>query len=120
MLKFHPPPPPAVNEFDESSFHFVAYDKQPEIIGGIKALQKRLLYPELAQKAGIEGSVTIGVLIDAHGSPVKYQVLKPFGVDVGFETAAIEAMEKVKWKPAFQRDRAVKAWVAFPVHFKLK
>lgn len=114
-----PPPPPQKEDFDESSFSFVAYDEPPELIGGVNALQRLLVYPELALKAGIEGSVTIGVLIDKAGRPVNFQVLKAFGVEVGFEAAAIEAMKKGKWKPAFQRDLPVKAWVAIPVHFKL-
>ena len=29
-------------------------------------------------------------------------------------------IEKVKWKPALQRDKPVKVWVSIPVIFKLK
>ncbi len=114
-----PPPPPEQNLADES-YTFIPYDEPPQMIGGMAALLKKLEYPELARKAGIEGMVIIGVLVDEKGNSVKTQVLKSDGSKLGFEEAAQKALMQMKWKPAFQRDKPVKVWISIPVRFRLK
>ncbi|MEE9161633.1 MAG: hypothetical protein V3U35_01560, partial [Candidatus Neomarinimicrobiota bacterium] len=58
-----PPPPP-----DEGpTIRFIPYDEPPEPIGGYKAIQKNVRYPEIAQEAGIEGSVIVQAFVDKHG-----------------------------------------------------
>lgn len=114
------PPPPAPPEVeDESSQIFVAYDKAPEPIGGFAAIHKNLKYPEIARKAGVEGRVFVKVAIDEKGNVFRAEIIKSLGNN-GCDEAAIEAIKKVKWKPAMQRDRAVKVWISIPVIFKLK
>lgn len=114
-----PPPPPPPEEEDESAQIFVAYDKAPEPIGGFGAIQRNLKYPEIARKAGVEGRVFVKVAIDENGNVFKWEVIKSLGNN-GCDEAAIEAIRKVKWKPAMQRDRPVKVWISIPVIFKLK
>ncbi len=113
------PPPPPPPETDESSSIFVAYDEAPEPIGGFAAIQRNLDYPEIARKAGIEGRVIVNVLVDVNGQVVETKILKSLGHS-GCDESAIKAIRAVKWKPARQRDRAVKVWVGIPVIFKLK
>jgi protein TonB len=113
-----PAPPPPAEESDEASI-FVAYDEPPEPIGGFAAIQKNLVYPEIARKAGVEGRVFIKVLIDQQGRVVDTQVVKSLGNN-GCDEAAISAIKSVRWKPAKQRDKPVKVWVSIPVVFMLK
>ncbi len=120
LSEIPPPPGPPPEEWSEEVPMFVPYDEPPQIIGGMAALRKVLVYPEIAKKAGIEGMVVIAVLVDEQGRPLKTKVMKAHGGKVGFEEAAIDALMKVKWKPAMQRDLPVKVWVSIPVHFKLK
>ena len=115
-----PPPPPPMPKASEDVPMFVPYDEPPEIIGGMAALRAVLKYPELAKKAGIEGRVVIAVLVDEQGRSLKTKVMKGQGSNVGFEQAASTALMKMKWKPAFQRDKPVKVWISLPVEFKLK
>jgi len=61
----------------------------------------------------------VGVLIDKSGNPVKTQILKSSGSDLGFEAAASKAVMAVKWRPAKQRDIPVKVWISIPVRFSL-
>ncbi len=119
LAEIPPPPPPPEEGLDENSYHFVPYDQPPVMIGGMEALLKLLEYPELARKAGIEGTVVIGVLVDEKGNSVKTQVLKADGSKLGFEEAAAKALMQIKWKPAMQRDKPVKVWISIPVRFSL-
>ncbi len=116
-----PPPPPESQSGDiESGYVFVPYDEAPQLIGGMASIRRYLVYPELARKAGIEGVVMIGVLIDESGKPIKTQILKASGAHIGFEEAAATAVMHTRWKPAKQRDRPVKVWVSIPIRFKLR
>ncbi len=111
------PPPP--EEEDDDMFVFVPYDEAPEPIGGFAAIQKKLVYPEIARKAGVEGRVTVQAQIDVTGQVVRTKVVQSLGPN-GCDEAAIAAIKAVKWKPAKQRDRPVKVWIAVPVDFRLR
>lgn len=113
-----PPPPPPPDE-DSDVIVFVPYDEPPVPIGGFPAIQKKLVYPEIARKAGVEGRVTIYAQVDENGNVVKTKVVQSLGPN-GCDEAAIKAIMSVKWKPAKQRDRSVKVWIAVPVDFRLK
>lgn len=120
-----PPPPPPPKSGDVSSV-FVAYDKPPEPIGGMSAIQKKLVYPEKSRKEGREGIVDVKILIDEKGNVVeaenagtrKYEAEK--GPDQAMIDAAVKAVKETKWKPAEQRGRAVQVWIAVPIAFNLK
>jgi len=111
------PPPPAPPAEDD--LIFVAYDKAPEIIGGIAALQRHLKYPRLAARADLEGKVFVKVLVGVDGRTEKTEILKAKPQNAGFEESAMEALKKVKWRPALQRDKKVRVWISFPVMFKI-
>jgi protein TonB len=114
-----PPPPPSAEESDESAIIFVPYDEPPEPIGGFGAIQSKLVYPEIARKAGIEGTVTVQAQISETGEVINTRILVPLG-NSGCNEAAVAAIRAVKWKPAKQRDKPVTVWVSIPVRFKLK
>jgi len=118
LTELPPPPPPPPTDEDAATI-FVPYDDPPQPIGGFAAIQRNLQYPEIARKAGVEGRVMVHVQIDEKGNVVNTKILQSLGNN-GCDEAAIEAIKKVRWKPAMQRDRPVKVWVAIPVVFKLK
>jgi len=60
-----PPPPPPPE--DDGDMIFVAFDEPPTPKGGFRSIQKALKYPEIARKAGIEGRVTVHVLVSEKG-----------------------------------------------------
>ena len=119
LSELPPPPEKPPEEEEEVTPIFVAYDSPPEPIGGFEAIQRNLVYPEIARKAGVEGRVIVHVLVDERGNVVATKILKSLGNN-GCDEAAVRAIKSVKWKPAMQRDRPVKVWVAIPVIFKLK
>jgi len=113
------PPPPERDSQIEDGYVFVPYDEPPQPIGGLGIIHKHIKYPEIARKAGIEATVLIGVLVSETGQSLKTQIIKSSGTELGFEQAAHDAVMKVKWKPAKQRDLPVKVWISFPIRFKL-
>ncbi len=103
------------NQFVE---YFVAVEQMPSPIGGIKAIQENIVYPESAKKDGVEGRVFVKAYIDTTGSVVKTELLK--GIGSGCDEAAIEAVKKVKFKPGMQRGKPVNVQVTVPILFKLQ
>ncbi len=117
-----PPPPPPVEEEEEKEPEpadeiFVVVEQMPQMIGGWEALLADLVYPKLAQQAGLEGMVVVKVLIDETGKPSNAQVVK--SVHEVLDKAAIEAVLKQRFEPGRQRNRAVRVEMAIPVRFQL-
>lgn len=92
---------------------FVPYEEPP-----VRVSQPVPVYPEMARKAGIEGTLILHVLIDKDGNVRNIRVIK--GLGAGLDEAAIEAMKKSKWTPAIQNHKPVAVWMSVPVRFKLR
>ena len=103
-----PPPPPS-----GPKVVFIPYDDPPVAMTPIKPV-----YPEIAQEAGIEGTVYIQFFIDAKGNVTEAWVQKGIP-NTGLNEAALSAVKKSKWKPAQQRDKKVGVWQTVPVKFEL-
>ena len=90
----------------------------PEPIGGLKAIQQKLVYPEHAKLYGLEGDVLIAAAIDSHGKVLKVKVAK--GIGLGCDEAAIEAVRSTRFIPGQVNGKTVKSNVSFKVKFRLK
>ncbi len=113
-----PPPPPEVKKVEEEPTYFVAVEEMPEPIGGIAAIQNKIVYPEIAKRAGVEGKVYVKAYVDEQGNVTKTEVVK--GLGAGLDEAAVSAVQKTKFKPGKQRGKAVKVQVMIPIQFKLQ
>ena len=109
-----PPPPPE----DGPTVRFIPYDEAPEPVGGYAAIQRNVRYPEIAQEAGIEGMVIVQAFIDNKGRVTNTLILRGIP-NTGLDEAAMEAINRTRFKPAKQRDRPVGVWISIPVNFKL-
>ena len=87
-------------------------------LGGLGALQSKINYPEIAKKAGVEGTVFLQFVVDENGNVVDPQVVK--GIGAGCDEEALRAVRQVKFKPGMQRGRPVKVRFQLPVRFRLK
>ena len=103
------PPPP-----EGPRVKFIPYDDPPI---PLKPIRPR--YPEIAQEAGIEGTVVVQVFVDEKGRVKDTVILKGIP-NTGLDEAATEAIRKVRFRPAKQRERAVGVWISIPVNFRLK
>jgi len=104
-----PPPPP-----EGPRVKFIPYDDPPVPLRPIKPK-----YPEIAQEAGIEGTVVVQVFVDENGRVKETVILKGIP-NTGLDEAATQAIRLVRFKPAKQRERAVGVWISIPVNFRLK
>ena len=94
---------------------FVPFEVAPVQVNSVEPK-----YPDLARRAGIEGSVWIKALVDKEGKVRDAIIAKPSGANAGFEEAAIEAAKATVWKPAIANGQPIAVWVTYKVEFKLK
>ena len=93
---------------------FIPYDDPPVAMSPI-----RPIYPEIAQKVGIEGVVVVQAYIDERGRVKETLILK--GVpNTGLDEAAMASIRKTRFKPAKQKGKDVSVWISIPVYFGLK
>jgi len=96
----------------------VAYDVAPALVGGFQALHKNLKYPEIAKKAGIEGTVIVKAVVDAQGKVIQTEIIKSLSKEC--DEAAGEAVKKTPWEPAQKDGKPVKVAISIPIQFSLK
>ena len=114
-----PPTPPVVpveETIPEEVFTIV--EQQPVLIGGLAALQLAVEYPEMAQRAEIEGRVIVQFVVDERGAVTEPVVVRsPRDLLSG---AALDAVRRIAFEPGQQRGRPVKVRMTVPVTFRLR
>jgi periplasmic protein TonB len=116
-LDLPPPPPPSDTVEEEEPEIFVVVERMPELIGGLAELQRRIVYPEIARLAGIEGRVMVQFVIDEQGRVHNPVVVR--GIGGGCDEAAIEAVKDARFTPGMQRGQPVKVRYTLPITFRL-
>ncbi|MEX0843686.1 MAG: energy transducer TonB [Balneolaceae bacterium] len=113
-----PPPPPPSDDNEQEEEIFVVVEQMPELKGGLASIQKRIKYPEMALKAGIEGRVVVQFVIDEEGNVTNPIIVR--GIGGGCDEEALKAVKEAKFVPGRQRGKAVKVRYSLPVSFKLE
>jgi TonB family protein len=101
---------------EEEGEVFMVVDKQPELVGGMEALQQSVEYPGFAKQAGIEGRVIVQFIVDEEGNVQDPKITR--GVHKLLNEEAIRAVKEQKFKPGKKRGRAVKVQMSLPVDFR--
>ena len=91
---------------------FVPFEKHPQIVKQV--IPK---YPEIAQRAGVQGTVWVKIWVDKEGKARKAVVLKS-DADALNQAAVDAAMQHV-FTPAMQHNGPVSVWVSMPFKFRL-
>jgi len=112
------PPPPLEEEEEAEPVFFVAVEEMPTPIGGIMGIQKKIVYPEIAKRAGVQGRVFVKAYVDEVGIVSKVELIR--GIGAGCDEAAMDAVYSTKFNPGKQRGKPVKVQVTVPVLFKLQ
>ncbi len=109
-------PPVENKKIEEEPAFFVAVEEMPQLIGGIKGLQSKIVYPEIASRIGVEGKVIVQAIVDESGNVISTKVLK--GIGSGCDEVAMDAVNSSKFKPGKQRGKTVKTQITIPITFK--
>lgn len=119
ILDLAPPdlPMPAVEEKEEEEI-FLIVEEMPEIVGGVAQLYGYVNYPDFAKKAGLEGTVVVGVVIESDGSPGEVFIVK--SVHRVLDEESMAAVKKLTFEPGRQRGKAVRVKMSIPIRFRLE
>lgn len=107
--------------------HFLAAagaDEAPLRVGGNVARPEKIsapppAYTEPARKARLQGVVIVEAIIDTQGNVADARILR--GMPLGLDRAALDAVEKWKFKPATTLEgKPVKVYYTLTVDFKLQ
>lgn len=109
-------PPKENKSSGQENSVFVAVEEMPELVGGLKELQTKIKYPEIAKRTGVEGKVYIKAVVDENGNVISASTLK--GIGAGCDEAAIDAVKNSKFIPGKQRGKNVKVEMTIPIVFK--
>jgi len=90
-------------------------DKPPEC-KNIDKVGAWINYPDSAKKYGIEGRVTVKLLVGLHGEVIKTGVMT--GPEIFYEEVKRVSM-LLKFTPAKHNGEFVKCWVTVPFNFKI-
>jgi protein TonB len=91
---------------------FIPVEKNP-----VPVKQVQPEYPEIARRAGVEGTVWVKVLVDKEGKAKKAIIMKS-DAEI-FNDPAIEAAKQWVFTPAIMNNGPVAVWAAIPFRFKL-
>ena len=102
------------DSYDPTYYPIEQLDKPPRLVGDIQQV-----YPARARKAGIEGFVTLSLLINERGEVDEIHVMTSQPVDF-FEESAMTMLRGQRFTPAIKHSRAVKSQWQKTVRFKLQ
>lgn len=103
-------------EEDPGLDDFIAVEVEPRF--DYEDLKRRVVYPQIARSSGIEGKVTVGVLIGKTGKIEKIQIID--SENEVLDKAALKAVNETTFAPALQNGTPVRTWVRIPVQFRLR
>lgn len=92
---------------------FFPWSRHPRLLS-----QGEVIYPEYAQRFGIEGVVILHVRVSPQGRVWEVRVAQP--AHPVLDQAAVQAAWTCRFLPGAQRDVPVRTWVAIPYRFRLR
>lgn len=113
-----PLPEPEEPQQEEEEDFFVAVENMPELKGGLGSLQKKINYPDMARKAGIEGRVIIQFIVNEKGEVEDPKVIR--GIGGGCDKEALRVVKQAQFEPGRQRGNPVRVQYSLPITFKLQ
>lgn len=102
-------------EKEKTVFQSFEVEKAPECVN-LQQVRNSMTYPPMAIEAGIEGKVTVKVLVDADGNVIKVGSVN--GPDIFRDEVTSKSM-LLQFTPGLQNGKPVKVWVSVPFVFKL-
>ena len=102
---------------------YMIVEQMPEFPNGEDAMMQyiaeQVKYPAEAKKAGAQGRVFIGFIVEPDGSLSNFKVLR--GIGYGCDEEALRVAQSMpKWNPGMQRGKAVRVSYLISVIFQLE
>ncbi|MGC8897075.1 MAG: energy transducer TonB [Bacteroidota bacterium] len=101
----------------ERMHYRVAAEEMPIPLGGESAIQANLVYPDVARRLSIEGTVYVLAYVDSAGTVVSTSIIH--GIGGGCDEAASDAVSKIHFAPGREQGKPVAVKVMIPVRFSL-
>lgn len=98
------------------SEEFIAVEK--EAVVDMSDLNKKIVYPDMARRANIEGRVFVRILVNTRGR-IDSVIVQSSTNDM-FVEPAVKALRNIVGTPAQQNGRAIASWITVPVDFRLR
>jgi TonB family protein len=89
----------------------------PEPIGGIGAIIKTIVYPEMAKRSGTEGKVYVQAHVNENGVADEVKLVR--GIGAGCDEVALEAVKNALYTPGKMKGQNVKVKLTMAITFKL-
>lgn len=130
MFRLTPEPVEKIDETTVVGYHtpvagevYDVVDKMPEFPGGMTGLMqylsKNIRYPAEAQTKGIQGRVTVAVIINTEGKAVNASIVR--SVDPSLDAEALRVASTMPdWVPGTKDGKPVNVKYTFPVTFRLQ
>lgn len=109
--KINTTPASSNNEF------LTVVEEMPELIGVLASIQSKVVYPEIAKRAGIEGRVIVQLIVNEKGEVEDPKITR--GIGGGCDEAALAAVREAKFTPGKQNGKAVRTQISIPIVFRL-
>lgn len=90
----------------------------PEPVSGLPGLMKKIGYPTVARKAGVEGKVIAMAYITENGDVDNVKIIK--GLEGGCSEEVERVLRESKFKPGSNAGKNVKVKMAMAFQFKLQ
>lgn len=105
-------PPDNTLDRDAPPIDFQSVEKKPVLVRSVQPA-----YPELAVRAGLEGTVVVKILVDKEGK-ARQVLIEKSDAEI-FDQSALDAAKQLVFTPAYMNYGPVSVWVKVPFHFKL-
>ncbi|PID26562.1 MAG: hypothetical protein CR982_09850 [Candidatus Cloacimonadota bacterium] len=109
-----------IKKAEDLPIDFSIVEKKPEMVGGMRSLYKRVIYPDSALNEGINGKVILEFICSKTGKPTKIKILYENPKGFGFGKASISALEKCNFKPGVHNGKPVSVITRLPIRFVAK
>ena len=96
------------------------YDYNEVISRLLPDLLRKVEYPEMARRSGIEGKVIVKVLIGKDGRPKQGKTIIVETADELLNDAAIKAIMAQVFPPAVQYGQPIEIWASIPIVFRVR
>jgi len=116
-----PPPGAATASSADGSESYLPQNKVSRLPSlSEKEIRSNLVYPPIALRTGIEGTVYLELFIDRDGIIRRVRILKEDPPNRGFGEAAVRAFEGLRAKPAQSNGEPVAVRYRYPVRFQIR